>query len=133
MAYHVATATGILTGESSLSRKVLKGMGLSPACGAPLMAGLFLGIAYGAGILIPASQEGKLSRGDIFRLCLFLCTCHAVPEDTLLFVLVTSHEGLLVAMKLFLILVVIRLTLAILMVRLAGRFLVPRLEPEGAS
>jgi len=133
MAYHVATATGILTGESPFSRKVLTGMGLSPSCGAPLMAGLFLGIAYGAGILIPASREGKLSRGDILRLCLFLCTCHAVPEDTLLFVLVTSHEGLLVAMKLFLILVVIRLTLAILMVRLAGRFVVPRLEPEGAS
>jgi len=133
MAYHVATATRILTGESPLARRILTGMGLSPACGAPLMAGLFLGIAYGAGILIPASREGKLSRGEVLRLCLFLCTCHAVPEDTLLFVLVTSHEGPLVALRLFAILVVVRLSLAILMVRFAGRFVVPRLEPESAA
>ncbi len=133
MAYHVASATRILTGESPLARRVLAWMGLSPACGAPLMAGLFLGIAYGAGILIPASREGKLSRGEVLRLCLFLCTCHAVPEDTLLFVLVTSHEGPLVALKLFAILVLIRLVLAIVMVRFATRFVVPRLEPESAA
>jgi len=131
VAYHVATASGLLTGESPRARGMLEKMGLSPACGAPLMAGLFLGIAYGAGFLIPAAREGKLTRGEILRLCLFLCTCHAV--DTLLFVLVTSHQGLLVAARLFVTLVVIRLLLAIFMVRLARRFVVPHLEPEGAA
>jgi len=133
MAYHLATATRILTGESPLARRILAGMGLSPASGAPLMAGLFLGIAYGAGILLPAAREGKLSRGEVFRLCLFLCTCHAIPEDTLLFVLLTAHEGPLAALRLFTILVAVRLSLAVLMVRFAGRFVVPRLGPESAA
>ncbi len=97
------------------------------------MAGLSLGIAYGAGFLIPAGREGRLSKSEILRLCLFLCTCHAIPEDTLVFVLATSHEGLLVAGRLFVILVVIRLVLAVFAVRLARRFVVPRLEPEGAA
>ena len=132
-AYHVAAASRLLTGESPAARRILERMGLSPACGAPLMAGLFLGIAYGAGFLIPASREGKLSPGEVLRVCLFLCTCHAVWEDTLLFVLVSSHQGPWLAARLFGSLVVIRLLLAVFVVRFAGRFLLRRLEPEGAA
>jgi hypothetical protein len=133
VAYHMATASGIFRGDSPRARRVLAVLGLSPASGAPLLAGLFLGIAYGAGILIPAARAGKLSRREVLRLCLFLCTCHAIPEDTLIFVLATSHAGWLAAVRLFVTLVAIRLALAVLVVRLAGRFVVPRLEPEGAA
>jgi hypothetical protein len=129
----VATESGFFNGKSPGARRILEGMGLSPACGAPLMAGLFLGIAYGAGFLIPASREGKLSRGEVLRLCLFLCTCHAVWEDTLLFVLVASRQGVLAGARIFGTLVIVRLLLATFMVRLAGRFLVARLEPEEAA
>ena len=132
-AYHVASAAGLFTGESPFARRLLEWMGLSPACGIPLTAGLFLGIAYGAGFLIPASREGVLTRGEVLRLCLFLCTCHAVWEDTLLFVLVSSHQGPLMGVRLFGTLVILRLLLAVLVVRVAGRFVVPRLEPEGAA
>jgi hypothetical protein len=132
-AYHVASASGRFTGESPGARRILEGMGLAPACGAPLMAGLFLGIAYGAGFLINAAREGKLTRGEVLRLCLFLCTCHAVWEDTFLFVLVSSRQGMLLGIKIFVMLVAIRLLLAVFIVRLAGRFVVPRLEPEGAA
>jgi len=131
--YHMATASGIFRGDSPRARRILAALGLSPASGAPLLAGLFLGIAYGAGILIPASRAGRLSRREVLRLCLFLCTCHAIPEDTLIFVLATSHGGWLTAFQLFVTLVSIRLGLAVLVVRLAGRFVVPRLEPEEAA
>jgi hypothetical protein len=133
VAYDMATASGIFRGDSPRARRVLAALGLSPASGAPLLAGLFLGIAYGAGILIPAARQGRLSRREVLRLCLFLCTCHAIPEDTLIFVLATSHGGWLAAVRLFVTLVAIRLALAVLVVRLAGRFVLPRLEPEGAA
>jgi hypothetical protein len=132
-AYHVASGSGRFRGKSPGARRILEGMGLPPACGAPLMAGLFLGIAYGAGFLIDAAREGKLSRGEILRLCLFLCTCHAVWEDTLLFVLVASRQGILTGIRIFATLVTIRLLLAVFIVRFAGRFVVPRLEPEGVA
>jgi hypothetical protein len=132
-AYHAASDSSLFRGESPAARRILEKVGLSPACGAPLMAGLFLGIAYGAGFLIPASREGKLSRGEVLRLCLFLCTCHAVWEDTLLFVLFSANRGPWFAARLFVSLVSIRLLLAVVVVRLAGRFVLPRLESEGAA
>lgn len=58
----------------------------SPESIFPLSAGLFLGLVYGAGILISASKERSFSSRDILVLSIFLSTCHAVVEDTLLFV-----------------------------------------------
>jgi hypothetical protein len=56
-----------------------------------LVAGLTLGIVYGAGVIIKAGQEGNLSSRDLFLIALFLSTCHAVVEDTLLFVAVGGN------------------------------------------
>jgi len=131
--YDVATAARLFTGDSRLARRILEGMGLSPSCGAPLLAGLFLGIAYGAGILIPASREGRLSRREVLGLCLFLCTCHAIPEDTLLFALVAAPSGWRAGLSLFVALLGIRLVLATVVARTARHTLIPRLEPEEAA
>ena len=56
-----------------------------------LVAGLTLGIVYGAGVIIKAGREGNLSSRDLFLIALFLSTCHAVVEDTLLFVAVGGN------------------------------------------
>lgn len=66
----------------------VKRMGLSPHTLVPLFTGIFLGIAYGAGIIIKISREKALRRADLWLLGLFLSTCHAVIEDTLIFVVV---------------------------------------------
>jgi len=60
-------------------------MKLPQEAGLPLMAGLFFGISYGAGIIIQAAREGTLSSSDIYRINLFLVRCHSVFEDTILF------------------------------------------------
>ncbi len=61
---------------------------VSPRSIFPLSAGLFLGLIYGAGIIINAARERELDRRDILVLSLFLAVCHAVIEDTLLFVVI---------------------------------------------
>ena len=66
----------------------LSRLGMSPPCTAPLVAGFFLGIIYGAGIIIPIAEEKKIGPEELHSLGLFLCTCHAIIEDTLLFALV---------------------------------------------
>lgn len=67
-------------------RAVFRRLGLGEASAVPLAAGLVLGIVYGAGVLIEEARGGAMTRREVFLLSLFLCTCHAVIEDTLLFV-----------------------------------------------
>lgn len=61
-------------------------LGVSDKTGVTLMAGLIFGIAYGAGAIIQAAKEDNLSSRDLYLTTLFLVACHAVVEDTLLFV-----------------------------------------------
>src|SRR5574341_2570489 len=49
----------------------------------PLLAGFFVGISYGAGILIREAKSGLIARKQIFLVACFLALCHAVVEDTL--------------------------------------------------
>lgn len=81
---------------------LMRGMGLSPEAAVPLFTGIFLGIAYGAGIIIRVSQEKGLSRRELFVVGLFLATCHAVVEDTLLFVVLGGNGWIMLGMRLLL-------------------------------
>ncbi|HXH27493.1 MAG TPA: nucleoside recognition domain-containing protein, partial [Candidatus Polarisedimenticolia bacterium] len=91
----------------------LRLFGMSPPCTVPLTAGFFLGIAYGAGFIIPIAEEESITRREIDALGLFLSTCHAVIEDTLLFALIGARDpGDVAARMAFLI--GVRLTLALL-------------------
>jgi len=55
--------------------------------GFSLTVGIFLGITYGAGILIKEAQSGTIAKKDLFYIGTFLMICHAIIEDTLLFVI----------------------------------------------
>ncbi len=60
----------------------------------------FLGITYGAGILIKEAQNSNLSKADIFFiLVLFLMICHAIIEDTLLFVIFEANLYIIVIFR----------------------------------
>jgi len=43
------------------------------------------GIVYGAGILFRFVEKNELSRKDASLITVFLCLCHAIIEDSLLF------------------------------------------------
>ncbi|NIK12532.1 nucleoside recognition domain-containing protein [Alkalibacillus almallahensis] len=51
-----------------------------------LVAGLTIGLAYGAGMMIQAVKEDGVSKKDMYLVLIFLVTCHAVVEDTLVFI-----------------------------------------------
>jgi len=53
---------------------VLARLGMSPPCTVPLAAGLFLGITYGAGMILPIAEEKRVGAGEVHSLGLFLCT-----------------------------------------------------------
>lgn len=65
----------------------------------PLMIGLFFGLSYGAGVIIESAEEEDISKKDLYILMIFLIACHAVVEDTLLFVVIGANLWLLLGLR----------------------------------
>lgn len=63
-----------------------KVLGLSPNTATALGAGLLFGLALGAGVIIQAVKEDHIKKKDMYLLFIFLVACHAVIEDTLIFI-----------------------------------------------
>ncbi|MBA2175609.1 nucleoside recognition domain-containing protein [Halobacillus locisalis] len=63
-----------------------KFLGMERNTSMTLVAGLTIGLAYGAGLMIQAVEEDGVSRKDMYLAILFLVSCHAVVEDTLIFI-----------------------------------------------
>jgi len=60
-------------------------LGISEKATTPLFVGIFVGIVYGAGAILLSHKEGEMSKRDVILVSSFLCLCHALIEDTLLF------------------------------------------------
>ena len=90
----------------------LSRIGMSPASTVPLAAGTFLGIGYGAGIIIPIAKKRRIDAEELQSLGLFLATCHAIVEDTLLFALIGARGPWEVAGRMA-VLVSVRVLLAV--------------------
>ena len=97
---------------------LMRGMGLTRDAAIPLFTGIFLGIAYGAGIIIRVAQEKRLPRRELFLMGLFLATCHAVIEDTLVFVVIGGNGWIMLG---------VRLVIAISLTALLARMWRPKL------
>lgn len=61
-------------------------LGMKRNASMPFVAGLTLGLAYGAGVMIQAAKEDNVSKKDMTIAFIFLVACHAVIEDTLIFI-----------------------------------------------
>jgi hypothetical protein len=92
---------------------LMRGMGLTRDAAVPLFTGIFLGIAYGAGIIIRVAQEKRLPRRELFLMGLFLATCHAVVEDTLIFVVLGGSGWIMLGVR-----IIIAVALTALLARL---------------
>lgn len=76
----------VLSWLAKMTRPFTKLLGLPENASLTLMAGTFFGLAFGAGVLIQAVEEEKFSKRDLLLLVIFLAACHAVVEDTLIFI-----------------------------------------------
>lgn len=95
---------------------LLRRVGLTREAAMPLLTGLFLGLAYGAAIIIRVAQERKLPPRELFLLGLFLATCHSVVEDILIFAVIGGSAGVMLGG---------RLLLAVALTALLARLLPP--------
>ncbi|WP_078555753.1 nucleoside recognition domain-containing protein [Bacillus alkalicellulosilyticus] len=61
-------------------------LGIRENTSTTLAAGLLFGLAYGAGVMIQAAKEDGVKKKDLYLVFIFLIACHAVIEDTLIFI-----------------------------------------------
>jgi hypothetical protein len=102
VAFEFAKGAAVFRARESRFSRVLAPFGISPASAAVLLAGLAFGIVYGVGALVALTREHRIPRREITTVSLFLCLCHAMVEDPLLFVVVGAHWVYLIAPRLVL-------------------------------
>ncbi|SHF85079.1 nucleoside recognition domain-containing protein [Ornithinibacillus halophilus] len=77
---------GYLAKLSNGFAPITKLLGMEKNTSMTLVAGLTIGLAFGAGLMIQAVKEDGVSRKDMTLALIFLVSCHAVVEDTLVFI-----------------------------------------------
>lgn len=61
-------------------------LGMKENTSTTLAAGILFGISFGAGVMLQAVKEDGVAKRDLYLAFIFLVTCHAVVEDTLIFI-----------------------------------------------
>lgn len=84
----IAREMRLLDRFSSKVTPFLRLFGMSGEASLPLLVGGVFGLAYGAGVIIESASSGRITWRDLFLVNIFLSVCHAVIEDTALFLAV---------------------------------------------
>ena len=84
--------------------------------GFPLAVGIIFGISYGAGVLIKSAEDGDIDQTSMVIISVFLAACHAIVEDTLLFVAVGARGTIIV---------IVRVLVALVMTIIFSRLIKP--------
>ena len=77
---------GALDRFAALMRPLMRPLGISPHGAVTMAGGLFFGLAFGAGVILQQVREQEFTKRELTLMVLFLCACHAIVEDTLVFV-----------------------------------------------
>jgi len=117
----VVDEIGLLDKFSSLFIPILRVFKLPKDASLPLIVAQFFGITYGAGLIIRSVEEDKLSPRELMTMAVFLMVCHAVVEDTLLFVAIGGN-GLIMLGS--------RVILAVMLTYLYTRYFVTDVEVD---
>lgn len=95
--------------SQSVLNKPFSFIGIKSNASITMIVGLVLGIAYGAGILIKNAMSGNMTQKEIILTSIFLSVCHAVFEDTLLFVAVGANGIVIIGVRIILAFIIILL------------------------
>ena len=76
---------GLLTKGYKTIARYLRFAGFTQEAVAPLLAGIFFGILYGAGVIADLIKKQDVNKKQVLLISVFLAMCHAIVEDTGLF------------------------------------------------
>lgn len=86
LAIQILKDTKYLNRISDMMGPLTRLLGVQKNASLTLASGLIFGLAMGAGVMIQAVQEDGVSKKDATLAFIFLVACHAVVEDTLIFI-----------------------------------------------
>ena len=92
----------LLDRAAGFLQPVMKGLRLSNNAAYPLLAGLFLGIVFGSGVIISFARDGSLTKRDLVLVLVFLGICHSIIEDTVVFIALGANGWVLIGVRFFL-------------------------------
>jgi len=92
----------LLDRAAGFLQPVLKRLNITNRAAFPLLAGFFLGIVIGSGVIIAFAREGSLTKRDLMLVFAFLGICHSIIEDTLIFVALGANWWVLISARLLL-------------------------------
>lgn len=95
----IAKDLKVLDYIGKLFKPVTKLFNAHEKSGFPLAVGIIFGISYGAGVLIKSTEDGDIDSKSLLIISVFLAACHAIVEDTLLFVAVGATGMTIVLMR----------------------------------
>ena len=81
---------------------VFQRLNLSSRVAFPFLAGLFLGIVFGSGVIISFAKDGTLTKRDLVIVLVFLGICHSIIEDTVIFAALGANWLVLISCRLVL-------------------------------
>ena len=102
----ILKAIGILNLLNKLLFYITKPLGISESASMPLLIGLLAGITYGAGAILASFASNEMNKKDVVLVSVFLCICHGIIEDTLLFAAIGSIGWVIFVIRLVLAVVV---------------------------
>ncbi|MCX7965247.1 MAG: hypothetical protein N2596_01280 [Syntrophorhabdaceae bacterium] len=88
--------------QKELEGKKWRFFGISSSGLVPLITGIIIGLTYGAGVIIHSIRSSNMDKREAFLIMLFLSICHAIIEDTLIFVVIGANGIILVVARFFL-------------------------------
>ncbi|QKV18311.1 nucleoside recognition domain-containing protein [Oricola thermophila] len=89
----ILRATGVLNLMMKVLSPALRPVGIKGEAEHLTAVGLFLGISYGAGLLIREARSGAVSPRQVFLSCTFMGFAHSVIEDTLVVMAIGADIG----------------------------------------
>lgn len=89
----------LLDRAAGIIQPVMQRLKLSNNAAYPLLAGLFLGIIFGSGVIISFAREGSLTKRDLTLVLVFLGICHSIIEDTVVFIALGANGWVLISAR----------------------------------
>ncbi len=96
----ILKAFNVLHKINNFTYRFTKYLGISSTANFSLLVGVIIGISYGAGAIINSYRNGDMTKKDVLLVSVFLSICHAIVEDTFLFVKIGANGFIIVIVRL---------------------------------
>jgi Fe2+ transport system protein B len=104
----------LLDRAAGMLQPVMQWLRLSNNAAYPLLAGLFLGIVFGSGVILSFARDGSLTKRDLMLVLVFLGICHSIIEDTVVFMALGANWWILISVR-FVLAALAALTVSLIM------------------